>query len=60
MSTNDSLTNEFELPLDQVVHDLAVAYVSKTTTPEVTPEQWVLLYKKAFEQIYCQFAPEND
>ena len=60
MNTNDSLTSEFELPLDQIVHDLAVAYVSKITTSEVDPKQWVLLYQKAFEQIYCQFAPGKD
>ena len=60
MYDNDSLSGEFELPLDQIVHDLAVAYVSKNVPSGVSPEQWASLYKEAFEKIYSQFVPEEN
>lgn len=44
-----------ELPFDQIVHDLAVAYVTKTTRSEITPAEFFREYQKAFEQIHNEW-----
>ena len=50
-----------DLPtIDQIVHDLAVAYTVKTAADSVTPAEFAELYMQNFEQIYCQFDPGKD
>ena len=57
------MDNEFtiaDLPtIDQMVHDLAVAYTVKVADANVTPAEFAELYKQNFEQIYCQFDPDK-
>ena len=50
-----------DLPtIDQIVHDLAVAYTVKTADNSVNPAEFAELYKQNFEEIYCQFDPKKN
>ena len=41
-----------KIPMEKVMHDLAVAYAERTAPADVTPEVFLRIYKKATKNIF--------
>lgn len=41
-----------KIPMEKVMHDLAVAYAERTAPDDVTPEVFLRIYKRATKRIF--------
>lgn len=50
----DDLFNLFykKIPAETVMHDCAVAYVQRTAPDDMTPEDFLLMYKYAMKRMF--------
>ena len=44
-----------KIPMEKVMHDLAIAYTERTAPDDVTPEKFLRIYKKATKSIFSAY-----